>query len=72
MNNLDISNERKRESLRDSLCDYLDEGEIAQLAKDVKRILNDEKEKFEKMAGHYRKVLNYLSDKSMGDFWENK
>ena len=62
MINLGISKDRRVDNLRGAICDYLDEGEIVQLAKDLRFILNDEKAKFEKMAKHYDFVLNSLQN----------
>lgn len=62
MNNLYTTDDRKLQNLRGAICDYLDDGKLVELAKDLKFILNDEKEKFKKMARHYDIVLNCLQD----------
>jgi len=62
MINLHTTDDRKLNNLRGAICDYLDDGKLVELAKDLRFILNDEKEKFKKMARHYDIVLNCLQD----------
>ena len=60
-------------ALRGALCEYLDDGAIFQLAKDVKEILTTEKEKFELMSRNYKTVLDYINKASYNlEFWKDE